>query len=431
VKTKIPELKFPLNQYKQYHYHSLSRSSQRVDFVKSTGTSSGGNKINRKIFLNLNIKNSQKNLISKTSKRNNLNYLNLNNNKIPITSKSKNMNESIRNLKTLAQRIGESCLANDLAALINHKRDMELQKISKLSNENKKEIKTYNKNNLNFNLTKRNDNDNDNDNNHNNDNHNKTNIIIEENYKDKFFIENENQIKNKNLKINSNDLIKQNNLNEENNYINNNYNSERDKLISINKNDNNNNKNLDYIQKLKLNNDIDSDEEFYDELITNINANYPDKNIYSVKNILNKQIRFKNLYNEERDGDRYREINNNNFINNPSNLNVNKSNNNNNELSELKKNFIFSFENPNMENNINYNNNLNNNYNNNFNDSDNEFKKNLYKLREIISNFLLLILKDYSIEELKNMIIDINLLYLILQLPSLQNMRYKFENKVN
>ena len=125
-----------------------------------------------------------------------------------------------------------------------------------------------------------------------------------------------------------------------------------------------------------------------------------------MKNILNKQIRFKNTSNEEKDN------------NNPSNINGNKSNNNNNEISELKKNFIFSFENPNME--------INNNI-----IQENESNKNLYKLREMISNLLLLSLKDYSIEELRNMSIDTNLLYLILQLPSLQSMRYKSENKVN
>lgn len=375
VKSKIPELKFPLNKYEQYQ--SLSRSSQRNDFLKSTGTSSGGNKKNRKYFLNnFNKKekeNSQMDPKSISSKRN----TNTNINKIPISGKSKNMNESIRNLKTLAKRLGESCLANDLAALINQKRDMELQKLSKDKNsknsENEK-VKSFGKNEF------------------------KLNIKLKENEK-------ENSLgKNDANKI----AEKYENDKEENNF----YNSERNKLISNRgKNENeiilneaNKNKNLDYLQKLKYNKDIDSDEEFYDELITNIkNNNNPEKNSFSFKNILNKQIRFKNSYNEDKE------------IKNPSNLNGNQ-----NEISELKKNFIFSFENPNMD--IN---NINNNV-----IQENESNKNLYKLREMLSNLLLLSLNDYSIEELSNKNIDINLLYLILQLPSLQSMRYKSENKV-
>ena len=143
---KIPELKFPLNTYEQ-HY-SLSRSSQRNDFIKSSGSSTTTGQtfqINKKIgLLNLNSNNLKKeNLENISGSSKNLNYLKNNHYKHGIGNINNNITP-INKLKLLAQTLGESCLAGDLASLINHKRDMELDKLTRDKNKTLN-YKTYSK----------------------------------------------------------------------------------------------------------------------------------------------------------------------------------------------------------------------------------------------------------------------------------------------
>jgi hypothetical protein len=81
---------------------------------------------------------------------------------------------------------------------------------------------------------------------------------------------------------------------------------------------------------------------------------------------------------------------------------------------EFKRNLVFSF-----ENNINtYNPNIDKNY------------KNYLKIREIISNFIINCLRDYSIDELQLLKINTNLIYSYLSLPTIENIRKKIERKV-
>jgi hypothetical protein len=82
---------------------------------------------------------------------------------------------------------------------------------------------------------------------------------------------------------------------------------------------------------------------------------------------------------------------------------------------DFKRNLVFSF-----ENNINtYNPNLDKNY------------KNYLKIREIISNFIINCLRDYTIDELHLLKINTNLIYSYLSLPTIENIRKKIERKVN
>jgi hypothetical protein len=81
---------------------------------------------------------------------------------------------------------------------------------------------------------------------------------------------------------------------------------------------------------------------------------------------------------------------------------------------EFKRNLVFSF-----ENNVNtFNPNIDRNY------------KNYLKIREIISNFIINCLRDYSIDELQLLKINTNLIYSYLSLPTIENIRKKIERKV-
>ena len=96
------------------------------------------------------------------------------------------------------------------------------------------------------------------------------------------------------------------------------------------------------------------------------------------------------------------------------NLEKNKSQNLKNNFPDFKKNLIFSFDN-NQTNNI---------------IDNNDIDKNILKLRELLSNFMLLVLKEYSLEEISKLKFDINILYSYLLLPTIENTRKKFERKV-
>lgn len=448
-KNNIPELKFPLNTYEQ-HY-SLSRSSQRNDFIKSSGssTTTGQTFHLKKKFNLLNLPN-KKDYLEAISGNSTSNFSKAQNSKFAIL----NQINPIKKLKILAQTLGESCLAKDLAALINHKRDMELEKVTKDKNKTMSIKKfdsenTSNNSHQNFNNLKNTKNAQSNGNNNiqsvknsinnslsnkpainttlknslqelkykinlnKNKNHNNTTIKEEDFNKDKDSIDSEK--KDKNIPTLA-----------ENNFFKNNY-ASQDGLLgetgvyeNLHSNSNNLNnldkdfisseekrkkKEIEYVDKLKNLKAIDSDEE-YDNLFNNNKNLYLSESI-QLKNILNKQQRFKSSFNKD---DNY---NNNN--NNPSTGNVNNKSQNNNELSDLKKNFVFSFDNPYLNYNI---------------FDNNEVDKNLYKMRELLANLLLLCLKEYSLEELSQIKINVNLLYSILLLPSLQSMSKKAQIKV-
>lgn len=134
-KIKIPELKFPTT---NQHHYSFTRSSRRNDFSKSgagLSTNHTGNIKDRereRILIDNRAPRSgadkdstfikKEILIDNSSSNNNRHFdFLLDDNFIPPQNK----------LKALALQLGESCLATDLAALINQKRDLELEKIAK------------------------------------------------------------------------------------------------------------------------------------------------------------------------------------------------------------------------------------------------------------------------------------------------------------
>jgi hypothetical protein len=82
---------------------------------------------------------------------------------------------------------------------------------------------------------------------------------------------------------------------------------------------------------------------------------------------------------------------------------------------DFKRNFVFSFDNIAYQNH-------------NFNNYDKSYK-NYIKLREIITNFILSCLKEYSFEELYLLKINTNLIYSYLLLPTVDAIRRKLERK--
>jgi len=473
LKKKVPLLNFPLNTYDQ-HY-SLSRSSQRNDFIKSSGSSTTAGLQSQNFRKKIQLQNipNKKDYLETVSGNSTINLSSSNNEKLfnqKLVSNMKMQRNPIKNLKILAQTLGESCLAADLASLINHKRDMELEKIA---NEKNKTL-TNNKSSSTSIINSKNSHDENNKvNNKNNDSiasHNLnvdncklnkikinmnnfsevkySNLSDSKNKKNitRFFIDNKSNdfsinhnkedlknirpsFINKNIKFN-NSIIKEeefikdkdsletenikrteNNFNE---LIETNENLAKESLIEEEKNNENNNnsfsgeikknREIDYLNKLKNSKDMDSDEEYYDNLISINKNNYMIEKNLQIRNILNKQQRFKNNMRDDKD-----------LNNNPSYGNNNRSQYNGNDLSDLKKNFIFSFDYP--QGNMNF-------YDN------NDIDKNLYKMRELLINFLLVCLKEYSLEELYMSKMNINLLYSFLHLPSLQYMKRKEETKV-
>jgi len=469
IKKKIPELKFPLNTYEQ-HY-SLSRSSHRNDFIKSSGSSTTAgyqtNNLRKKMQL-LNIPKKKEYLETESSINFASGYRKLANDR--LNNYHFDIITPLKKLKKLGQTLGESCLAADLASLINHKRDMELEKIAKDKNRTMTNKNILNSSINHINKVKKNIIENNSNDKHNCENENKIiiNNLEKRNYSNlnnnkeqktsnKIFNSNTNNIEIKTdesgFNITSNffkvDNISLNNIKnaymKKNKIFNNNIIKEEeffkdlDSIKTDNDKKTNSKSNLNqkefykthenlikdigfihensllsqeikrkkefnYIDKLKNSKEIDSEEEYYYNL-DNKNNFFPEKNL-QIRNILNKQQRFKNSLRDDKD------------INNfPSNGNIiNKSHNNVNELSDLKKNFIFSFENTNG--------NLN------FQENNEYIDKNLYKMRELLINLLLVCIKEYTLEEIYTSKINVNLLYSFLLLPSLQTMRKKLETKV-
>ena len=57
--------------------------------------------------------------------------------------------------------------------------------------------------------------------------------------------------------------------------------------------------------------------------------------------------------------------------------------------------------------------------------------KNYLKIREILSNFILSCIREFSIEEIHLVKINYNMIYCYVTLPSIDQMRKKIEKKVN
>ena len=130
LKAKIPLLKFPLDKSQQHQRFSIIRSSHRAEFSKS-GDGSSTTTTKNKLISNKLIENSSINR-------------HFNQDILILEPKGK--------LKSLAFQLGESCLATDLAALINQKRDLELGKLRKKNNNNDLSSKNDNTNNYSLNL---------------------------------------------------------------------------------------------------------------------------------------------------------------------------------------------------------------------------------------------------------------------------------------
>jgi hypothetical protein len=159
---------------------------------------------------------------------------------------------------------------------------------------------------------------------------------------------------------------------------------------------------LDYIDKLKNLEKIESDHEIENK-ISNRNTNNKEKNNTSdIKNLLNKKPLLKNNFKED----------NNNINNNTTNNNKVTLNNILEYTKDFNNNIVFSFEGNSM-----------NAY------SDKNYK-NYLKIREIISNFILSCLKEFTVDEYHLIKINTNLLYCFISLPSFDFTRKKLERKV-
>jgi hypothetical protein len=134
---------------------------------------------------------------------------------------------------------------------------------------------------------------------------------------------------------------------------------------------------IDYIEKLKYAQKIESDNEEVKESITPV---------HKIKTIPENVIEENSLV---------------------------QTNSNLNEIAkDFKQNFIFTFEN-----------NLDTNY--------DKHYKNYLKIREILSNFILSCLKEFTIEEVHLVKINFNMIYSYVTLPSIDQMRKIYEKRVN
>jgi hypothetical protein len=152
----------------------------------------------------------------------------------------------------------------------------------------------------------------------------------------------------------------------------------KDSVITLISNNSKKPSEFDYIEKLKYSSKLESDYE-----------------IENKDNLVNQEIKSCN--------DRLPE----------NNIFVSSNNPNINEITkDFKQKFIFTFESH-----------IDINYDKNY--------KNYLKIREILSNFILSCIREYSIEEIHLVKISFNMIYCYLILPSIDQMRKKIEKKVN
>jgi hypothetical protein len=294
IKAKIPELKFNFANSIDNNNYSLTRSgsNRNPNFSRSGGSTSGHTNFKDKRIVIENPSN-----------------LPTYNRRYEIDDPNDKLSPKEK-IKNLALQLGESCLAADLSALINQKRDMELEKITR-----EKLSKTKSKTRL----------------------------------------------------------------------------HQPDKI--------------EYINKLRNSERIESDGEGDDD--TGHHGHRKSNNdtkSNQLKNLLNKKPLFKNSDENVAGklGDNTNKISM--MTQNP--LDYTK---------DFKRNFIFSFDNMGYQNH-------------NFANYDKTYK-NYIKLREIITNFILSCLKEYTFDELPLLKINTNLIYNYLLLPTVDAIRRKLDRK--
>jgi hypothetical protein len=341
-KIKIPELKFPLaNQ----HHYSFTRSSRRNDFSKS-GAGLSTNHTGK-----IKDRERERILIDNRAPRSGaekdttfirkeilIDNSSSNNNRQFDFMLEDNLISPQQKLKALGLQLGESCLATDLAALINQKRDLELEKIAKGRGPKSKDT-------------------------HRSSHKRKFSNQRESDYIDK-------------LKYN---------------YIESDSEHERERDDRNLQQDNMPSQTQSNFSTFSPGKDRDRDRD------SSSNA--------QLRNLLHKKPLIKRDQKEDHLNPNTQGI---------THLNMNSVSHNLLDFTkDFKKNFVFSFDNYN----IGLNSHIDKTY------------RNFIKIREIISNFILSCLREFSIDEFHLLKVNFNLIYSFLLLPSFDQIRKKLERK--